>query len=74
MDNIEKAVEWITDGDNIKAFREDFSVIEAQFPDLSDVEKTTLKTIHEKGLKEWDEEQSDVVGQSSSMSARSYGW
>ena len=33
-----------------------------------------LSVIHEKGLKEWDAEQAEVAGQSSSMSARSYGW
>jgi len=67
--NVEKAVDWIADG-NVETFRGDFSTVEQQFPDLSDEDKEVLRVIHAKGLREWDEEQADVVGQG----ARSYGW
>lgn len=75
MSSIEEAVEWITEG-QVEAFRADYSVVESQFPSLSDEDKQVLKIIHEKGLKEWDEQNNDVVAQgpSSTASARSYGW
>jgi hypothetical protein len=66
---LEKALNWILEGDNGKAFRNDFNVVLAAVKDLSAEDKKILKRVHEKGFAQVEELMDiEVSGQ------RSYGW
>ncbi len=71
--NIEKAVDWILESEtNTNAFKQDFSVIKKQFPNLSESELKSLQEMHKKGQNaDSYNELFEVQGRDH---ARSHGW
>ncbi len=66
---LEKALNWILEGDNTKAFRNDFNTVLKQVSDLSKEDIAILKKIHRTGIPEVEKLLGiEVSGQ------RSYGW
>jgi len=64
-----KALNWILESDNAKAFHNDFNTVMNQVSDLSPGDIDILKKIHQKGMPEAEKLLGiEVSGQ------RSYGW